>query len=63
MLSGLTGGLMAQGVPCAEAAAAGAYLHGLAGDRCKEKRGVRGTLPSDVVEELKEILKEMDRLL
>ena len=46
-----------------EAAAAGAYLHGLAGDRCKEKRGVRGTLPSDVVEELKEILKEMDRLL
>ncbi len=60
VLSGLIGGLMAQGVQPAKASAMSAYLHGLAGDRCKQKLGVRGTMPSDLIIELKEILKEQE---
>jgi NAD(P)H-hydrate epimerase len=53
-LSGVIGGLMAQGLPTEEAGEVGAYLHGAAGDRVREHKGEFGMLASDVIEALPE---------
>lgn len=50
VLTGLIGGLLAQGVPYVEAATAGVYLHGLGGDRAAEANGTRGMTAEDVIE-------------
>lgn len=54
VLAGMISSLLAQGTPCFEAAAAGAYLHGLAGDLCARRMGTRAMLPSDLIEALPE---------
>lgn len=51
-LSGIIVSLLAQGFSAAEAAKAGVYLHGEAGDSAAAKRGERAMLPSDLIEEL-----------
>jgi ADP-dependent NAD(P)H-hydrate dehydratase / NAD(P)H-hydrate epimerase len=51
VLSGVIGGYLAQGLSLAQAAIAGAYHHGLAGDRVAVKKGMRGLLASDVIDE------------
>ena len=57
VLSGITLSLLGQGLVPLEAAAAGAWLHGAAGDRAAEKLGEYGMLPGDLVEELPQLLK------
>ena len=57
VLSGVILSLLGQGVPPLEAAAAGAWLHGAAGDRAAERLGEYGMLPGDLVEELPQLLK------
>ena len=57
VLSGIIGSLLGQGLPPLQAAAAGAWLHGAAGDRAAEKLGEYGLLPGDLVEALPQILK------
>ena len=57
VLAGIILSLLGQGVPPLEAAAAGAWLHGAAGDICAEKLGEYGMLPGDLVEELPRLLK------
>ncbi|NIA15537.1 MAG: bifunctional ADP-dependent NAD(P)H-hydrate dehydratase/NAD(P)H-hydrate epimerase, partial [Nitrospiraceae bacterium] len=52
VLSGLTGGLMAQGMAVHDAAALGVYVHGLAGDLAAEALTQRGMVASDVLERL-----------
>ncbi len=54
VLAGMISSLLAQSTPCFEAAAAGAYLHGLAGDLCAKRMGTRAMLPSDLIEALPE---------
>lgn len=49
VLAGMTASLTAQGVPAFEAAAAGVYLHGLAGDLCARHFGKRAMLPTDLI--------------
>lgn len=53
VLCGLIAGLLAQGLGSFEAAAAGAYLHGLAADLAADLAsggtGTRALLPSDVL--------------
>ncbi|MBR3036923.1 MAG: NAD(P)H-hydrate dehydratase [Lachnospiraceae bacterium] len=61
VLSGLIGGLMAQGVKGYDAAVMGAYLHGLAGEYCKETIGVRGTMPGDVIRALAEVFRRLGK--
>jgi len=51
VLAGVIGGYLAQGLPVHKAAVAGVFHHGLAGDRAALKKGVRGLLASDVIEE------------
>jgi NAD(P)H-hydrate epimerase len=55
VLTGIVGTLLAAGLPPREAAAAAAYLHGVAGSVAKSRAGVpQGVLPSDVLEALPE---------
>jgi len=55
VLSGVIGGLLAQGMPLAGAALAGVCLHACAGDRAAQ-RGERGLLARDVIAELRPLL-------
>ncbi len=57
VLAGVILSLLGQGVPPLEAAAAGAWLHGAAGDLAAEKWGEYGMLPGDMVDELPRLLK------
>lgn len=52
VLTGMIAGLLAQGMPCFEAAAAGAYLHGLAGDKAAARYGEYGVTAGRIVEAL-----------
>ena len=51
-LSGILGGLLAQGIPAEEAVPFGVYLHGLAADNVLERRAPAPVLASDVIEEI-----------
>ena len=51
-LTGIIGALLAQGMPALEAARAGVYVHGLAGDLAAEKHGERAMLATDLIESL-----------
>ena len=50
VLTGMIGGLLAQGLPALEAAKLGVYLHGLAGDYAAFLKGERGIAATDLVE-------------
>ena len=52
VLAGVIVGLLAQGLGAFDAAAAGVYLHGAAGDRLARRTGSVGTLAGDVAREL-----------
>lgn len=57
VLAGIIVSLLGQGVAPMEAAACSVWLHGAAGDRCAERLGQYGMLPSDMLEELPRLLK------
>lgn len=57
VLSGILTCLLGQGMDPVKAAAAAVWLHGAAGDLCRERLGTRSMLPSDMVEALSEILR------
>lgn len=52
VLSGIIGGLLAQKMELFEAAALGAYLHGMAGDMARERRGAYSMMAGDIVEHI-----------
>jgi len=52
VLSGIIGAYVAQGLSLERAAIAGAFYHGLAGDHAVYKKGPRGLLASDLIDEL-----------
>lgn len=52
VLTGVIGSLMAQGMSGFDAACTGVFLHGMAGDDAAVKKGTRGMLASDILEEL-----------
>jgi NAD(P)H-hydrate epimerase len=51
-LTGIIGAFLAQGMTTAEAARAGVYIHGLAGDLASQTVGERAMLTSDLIEHL-----------
>ena len=61
VLTGIIGGLMAQGVDAGSAALAGPYLHGLAGDRASNLRGMTSMIAGDIIAALPEVLREWER--
>lgn len=60
VLTGMMAGLIAGGSSLAGACVAGPYLHGLVADRWAEDKAERSLLPSDILETLPRILKEME---
>ena len=52
VLAGMIAGLAAQGMPPADAAVCGVYLHGYAADRLAERMSMRSMLARDIIAEL-----------
>lgn len=57
VLAGMITALIGQGLPALQAAAAGAWIHGAAGDTCAEQIGTYGMLPSDMLDVIPRLLK------
>lgn len=57
VLAGMISALIGQGLPLLQAAAAGAWIHGAAGDICAEQLGTYGMLPSDMLNVIPRLLK------
>ncbi len=66
ILTGLIGGLLAQGLSPEDAAVLGVYLHGAAGDRLLEHLGDAGMVATDLLQEIpaarRELLKANARI-
>lgn len=58
VLTGLIGTLLAKGLSPLAAACCGAYLHGRAGDMCREEISSLGMMPTDMIDMLPEALAE-----
>ncbi len=56
VLAGIITGLAAQGMAAHEAAAAGVYLHGRAGDMAAKECGVRSMMAGDITDQIKKLL-------
>ncbi|MBQ3915325.1 MAG: NAD(P)H-hydrate dehydratase, partial [Ruminococcus sp.] len=64
ILAGIIGSVAAQGYDPFDAACAGVYIHGLAGDAAADKFGQEAMLPSDMINCLSDafrILKEKQK--
>jgi len=57
-LTGMIGGLLAQGYPPSQAACLGVYLHGLAGDLAAQEKGEAGMIAGDLIEKIPQAFKE-----
>lgn len=57
VLAGVIVSLLGQGIPPLEAAAAGVWIHGAAGDICAQEIGQYGMLPTDMIQVLPRLLK------
>jgi hydroxyethylthiazole kinase-like uncharacterized protein yjeF len=60
VLAGIIASLAGQGIDLANAAAAGVFIHGAAGDSAAGRVGEYGMLPSDLIDEIPGILKKYD---
>lgn len=56
VLTGIIGGLIAQKMPCFEAAGLGVYLHGLAGEEACRVNGRYGMTAADIVKQLPRVM-------
>ncbi len=61
VLAGLCGALVAQGLSTEDAAVAGTWVHGLAGDLAKERRGEMGLIATDLLDGLGEVWRRWSR--
>lgn len=59
VLAGIIAGLVAQGMKIFDAAAAGVYIHGVAGEVLRERIGEAGLLAGDLLTEIPLILKKL----
>lgn len=60
VLSGITGALLAQGLPALEAAPAAVWLHSAAADVAAADTGQRGLLARDVIARLPKLLRDIE---
>ena len=57
VLAGILVSLLGQGIDPLKASACAAWIHGAAGDRCAQKMGQYGMLPTDMAEQIPYLLK------
>ncbi len=60
VLAGLTVSLLAQGMSAFHAAAAAVWIHGRAGDLCRDEMGERAMTPSDLIAHFGAVLKPLE---
>lgn len=60
VLTGIISGILGQQVDLYEAACLGVYLHGLAGDEAKRKKGSYSVFASDLIDAISAVLKKLD---
>lgn len=60
ILSGIIVSLLAQGMHPVKAAVCAVWIHGRAGDLCREQLGARGMIPSDIIEMLPKVFLELE---
>jgi NAD(P)H-hydrate epimerase len=63
VLTGVIGGLLAQGYPPEEACCLGVFLHGYTGDMAAEEKGEAGILARDLIERLPNGLRALRQAL
>jgi NAD(P)H-hydrate epimerase len=56
VLSGIIGGLVAQGLPIVDAACLGAIVHSLAADNIAARQGEAGLLATELLPEIRSLL-------
>ena len=59
VLTGIIGGLLAQGLPVPDAAALGGYLHGAAGEQARRTMGEAGVIPSDLPDRVPGLMRDL----
>lgn len=62
VLAGITAVLLLQMNDSFEAASAASYLHGIAGHYAMKEKGVRAMMPSDIIDKMKYVWEEVDKL-
>jgi len=62
VLAGVIGGLLAQGLSAEEAAVAGVYLHGAAGDCAAEELGEVGMIAGDLLPRLPKVIRSVKQV-
>jgi ADP-dependent NAD(P)H-hydrate dehydratase / NAD(P)H-hydrate epimerase len=60
VLAGTIGALLAQGCPPIDAARAGVYLHGAAGEVARERYGAAGVVASDLPDEIARVRRRLE---
>ena len=60
VLTGVIAGLVGQGMNPAEAAYAGVYVHGLAGDLAAKRYGQRSLMATDILDQIPNALKLLE---
>lgn len=58
VLAGIIVGFLAQGLSLIDASTCGVYIHGMAGEKLKEKFGDRGVVATDLIEKIPEVFKD-----
>ena len=61
VLAGLTVGLLARAINPLDAALAGAYINGAAGNRAYKRLGLH-IMPTDIIDEIPEVMKKFDKV-
>lgn len=62
VLTGIIGALLAQGLNTTQAAVAGVYIHGRAGDIAAQELGQAGVIAGDITRKIPEALKSIEEL-
>lgn len=62
VLTGAIAGLLAQGLDAEHSAAAGVYIHGLAGDLAAREMGMAGLIAGDIIRCLPEVMEQCKKL-
>jgi len=62
VLCGIITGLISQGLKPQDAAVAGVYLHGMAGDYAAQRKGQRGLVAGDLINSLPDVLQYFEQL-